>query len=330
MIKLSYIIPVYNNELYLERCVNSCIAQGLKETEYEILICDDGSTDGSLKIANRLKAEHGYIQVFSQNNSGAGAARNIGLRNARGQYVIFVDSDDYLFPNSLNSPISLCLKHQLDVCRYVLLNKLISVGKSWHSPNPLLPNLIYDGYELISNPNVHFDTVCSALYKLDFLKTNSIFFSQLTSSEDVEFTLQVYLHAKRVMYDNTQVYIYEIKDDTRGHPTDTKDIINFIKDDLFIASTIYSVASISTYSERVSKYLKLRANSMTTSTILSLLRSRKKINKTTASAIINYAKSKGVYPIKGKTLSWKTTVLAHLLFNRQKLLMRLFDTKNRD
>ena len=163
---------------------------------------------------------------------------------------------------------------------------------------------------------------------MEFLKTNSIFFSKLTSSEDVEFNLQVYLHAKRVMYDNTQVYIYEIKDDTRGHPTDIKDVINFIKNDLILASTINSVASISTYSERVSKYLKLRANSMTTSAILSLLRSRKNINKTTASAIIDNAKSKGIYPIKGKTLSWKTTILAHLFFNRQKLLMRLFDIKN--
>ena len=321
MIRLSYVIPVYNSELYLERCVMSCMNQGLKENEYEIIVCDDGSTDNSLSVAERLGHQYTNLKVFSQKNAGAGMARNLGLRNASGEYVIFVDSDDYLNPNSVQGPLCQSVNHKLDVCRYVLLNRVIADGRSWANTHPVTSNVIFLGKDLISNPKVPLDTACSALYRLSFLLDNNLFFSHLTSSEDVEFTLRVYLHAERVMYDDTQVYVYEIKDDSRGHPIDSIGIASFIKNDLSIAVTIKDVKSIIPNSEELNVNLKLRSNSTTASTFWTLWQLRSKLQRADVKEIINYAIDLGVYPIKGKTFSWKTTLLAHLFFNNRTLFL---------
>ena len=96
-IKLSIIVPVYNVEKYLERCINSLINQDLCRNEYEIIIVNDGSTDYSGDIAKAIQSKVENIHLYEQVNGGLSAARNTGLKYACGKYVIFVDSDDYLF-----------------------------------------------------------------------------------------------------------------------------------------------------------------------------------------------------------------------------------------
>ena len=323
MIKLSIIIPIYNAEKYLCRCVNSCLSQDLSKEEYEILLCDDGSVDDSLKIAQQLQSVNDCIRVFTQKNSGAGSARNLGLINARGQYVMFVDSDDYLKPNSINDPLKQSFEKNLDVCRYLLVNELLADGRCWVNVNPVPSKIVYNGIELISNKNVPFDTVCSALYRRDFLKVNNLFFSNLTSSEDVVFTLCVYMNADRVMYDNTQVYVYEIKDGTRGHSKDYKRKISFIKNELFIASFLKKTAELNN-SKKLNKSLLLRSNSTTISAFLALWRLKNSVKRSVAKEIFNYAESLLVYPIKGRTFSWRTTIFAHLLLNHKSIIISLF------
>lgn len=114
---LSIIVPVYNVESYLEKCITSLLRQGLKETEYEILLINDGSTDSSLSICRRFVESHDNIRLFSQSNAGLGKARNIGLREASGDYVCFVDSDDSLKQNGLSRILPLC-DGKRDLVRY--------------------------------------------------------------------------------------------------------------------------------------------------------------------------------------------------------------------
>ena len=92
---LSIIIPVYNAEDYLRRCIDSVFKQGLNDNELEVIIIDDGSQDKSYDIALAIVSEHENIFVCTQRNSGQAAARNVGLEKAKGKYVMFVDSDDY-------------------------------------------------------------------------------------------------------------------------------------------------------------------------------------------------------------------------------------------
>lgn len=97
--KLSIIVPVYNVEKHLERCVQSILAQGL--TDYEVLLIDDGSTDRSGVICDELQGQYDNIIVIHQANGGLSAARNTGIEAAKGAYITFVDSDDELSPNTL-------------------------------------------------------------------------------------------------------------------------------------------------------------------------------------------------------------------------------------
>lgn len=101
--KLSIIIPVYNVAPYLEKCLDSCLAQHLTAEEYEIICINDGSTDNSLEILERYAKQHpDKIKVLSQENQGLGASRNNGLKIAKGEYIYFVDSDDWIEEYSLD------------------------------------------------------------------------------------------------------------------------------------------------------------------------------------------------------------------------------------
>ena len=93
---ISVIVPVYNSEKYLHRCIDGILAQNY--TDFDLLLIDDGSTDNSGNICDEYEIRDGRIRVFHQENGGVSSARNLGLDNARGKYVMFVDSDDYMLP----------------------------------------------------------------------------------------------------------------------------------------------------------------------------------------------------------------------------------------
>ena len=93
---LSIIVPIYNVEKYVEKCIRSCEAQDISKEDYEVVVINDGSPDNSLKIVERIADEFPNIKIISQPNKGLSAARNTGMRNASGDYYMFVDSDDWI------------------------------------------------------------------------------------------------------------------------------------------------------------------------------------------------------------------------------------------
>ena len=95
---LSIIVPVYNVEAYLERCVGSLLDQDIDRSDYEIILVDDGSTDSSGTLCDRIASQEPGIRVIHKENGGLGSARNAGIRAAAAEYILFVDSDDYLEP----------------------------------------------------------------------------------------------------------------------------------------------------------------------------------------------------------------------------------------
>ena len=116
--KLSIIVPVYNVERYLTRCVQSIIAQGL--ADYEVILVDDGSTDNCAEICDELSHQHpSIIRVIHQSNGGLSAARNSGIEVARGEYLTFVDSDDELCPDTLKRNVEYLTEHpEVDMLEY--------------------------------------------------------------------------------------------------------------------------------------------------------------------------------------------------------------------
>ena len=98
-IKISIIIPVYNVENYISQCLKSLLNQGVDEHTIEILVIDDGSKDNSIKIAKEFQKLHLCIKIYTQENGGVGSARNKGIDLANGEYIYFIDPDDYLVDN---------------------------------------------------------------------------------------------------------------------------------------------------------------------------------------------------------------------------------------
>lgn len=112
-VKISIIIPIYNAEKYLEKCINSIIVQSLKEIE--IICVNDGSTDNSLNILENLKKQDKRIRIINQNNSGASKARNIAIKNAKGKYCLNIDSDDWIEQEYLKDIYERAEKDNLDI-----------------------------------------------------------------------------------------------------------------------------------------------------------------------------------------------------------------------
>lgn len=111
--KISVIVPVYNTEKYLSRCLDSILAQTLRNIE--IIILNDGSTDQSADIINRYKNSDSRIKAFSHENRGLGPTRNRGIEIAKGEYLAFVDSDDYIMSDALENLYNCAISNQADV-----------------------------------------------------------------------------------------------------------------------------------------------------------------------------------------------------------------------
>ena len=113
--QLSIIIPVYNVEKYIRSCLISIFNQGLDYEQFEVIIVNDGTTDGSLEVIKDIIDSHSNICVIEQTNQGMSIARNNGLRRAKGKYVMFVDSDDLLVEKSLPSLLEKTLESSVDM-----------------------------------------------------------------------------------------------------------------------------------------------------------------------------------------------------------------------
>jgi glycosyltransferase involved in cell wall biosynthesis len=110
---VSVIVPVYNAEKYLDRCLNSILGQTLKEIE--VLCVNDGSTDRSCEILNGYAAKDSRIHIFNQNNKGPGTARNTALTNVKGKYILFCDADDSLEPNACYECYTAMKNNEVDI-----------------------------------------------------------------------------------------------------------------------------------------------------------------------------------------------------------------------
>ncbi|MBR5282462.1 MAG: glycosyltransferase [Alistipes sp.] len=118
MVLISIIVPVYNTEKYLDRCIQSILAQTY--TDFELLLVDDGSTDSSGAICDKYAAEDSRVKVFHKENGGVSSARNFGLDKARGEWIGWVDSDDYIAPNMYKHLLNAAITENADIayCDY--------------------------------------------------------------------------------------------------------------------------------------------------------------------------------------------------------------------
>lgn len=208
MVKLSVIIPIYNVEKYLRKCVDSLLNQDI--SDYEIILVDDGSPDSCPQICDEYAAEHKNIRVIHRVNGGLSAARNSGIEVAKGDYIMFVDSDDYIEQNVLGELVRTMNEKQLDVLRYnyqnVRENGEVFVPFKTGKPYFNYREDVLDGEAFL---NERLGYACYAVMFIvrrelleDCTFTPGIYF------EDTDWTPRMLLRAKRVSSTPMIVYNY--------------------------------------------------------------------------------------------------------------------------
>lgn len=201
MAKVSVIIPIYNSEEYLRECLDSVVNQTLKDIE--IICIDDGSTDNSLKIINEYKSKDERIKVFSQANQGAAIARNIGIEEARGDYLLILDSDDIFHIQLCEKLYDKALETDADITICNSIN-FDSISKEHLFPNVIakqyLPNLVTFDYKDIIGHVFDFTLGWSwdKLYKTSFVKKHNLQFQNLKATNDMYFVFLSLVLAEKI------------------------------------------------------------------------------------------------------------------------------------
>lgn len=207
---LSIIIPIYRVEDYLRKCVDSLLAQDLPSSDYEIILVDDGSPDGCPQTCDSYAAEHDNIRVVHRENGGLSAARNSGIEVAKGEYIMFVDSDDYLEPNVLGELMRTMKKKQLDVLRFnyqnVRENGEVFIPFKTGKPYFDYRNDVLDG-EAFLNERLGYACYAWAFILRRELLDGCIFTPGIYF-EDTDWTPRMLLKAKRVSSTEKIVYNY--------------------------------------------------------------------------------------------------------------------------
>ena len=215
--KLSIIVPIYNVAPYLRKCVDSLLAQDI--SDYEIILVDDGSTDDSGAIADELVdafrlsplASRLEMRVIHQSNSGLSEARNTGTREAKGQYILFVDSDDYLQPNTLGALLEQAERDNLDVLRFRYQN-VKERGEAFVPHEGM--KIDYNDYSSNPTDGLTFlnERMWVQCYVVQFLVRREIVLQeQFTPGiyfEDTDWTPRMLLRANRVASTDLVVYNY--------------------------------------------------------------------------------------------------------------------------
>lgn len=211
--KVSIIVPVYNAEKYLDRCVESIIKQ--TEEDIEILLIDDDSTDLSGRMCEEWAKKDSRIRVFHIENIGVSNARNQGIKYSNSPYIMFVDSDDWISEDMVETLIERIedSDSQAVFCNYITVKN----GKELHCENVL-------EYKIYQNENVseiiknmfgggkYYSSIWRGIYRKDVIQSNNILFRDLKFAEDLLFNLEYLMNCKKVQIIDDEMYYYRVND----------------------------------------------------------------------------------------------------------------------
>lgn len=260
--KISFIIPVFNCEKYLEECILSILSSS--SDEFEIVVINDGSTDGTAEICNNFSERDSRVMVYHINNSGVSAARNFGLNVAKGDYIWFVDSDDVINPEILTKVLPIIDgPNSFDLLSfgYVTFDRKI---ESHLSKTKVSSRTCYErSQDYLSSENITF-SIWRNLFKREIIQTHNILFiPQLKYGEDILFSLEFFKFLNTVCILSEYGYFYRLHETSamkKMHTTD--DALNHLK----VAERILELA-ISEKDKEIRAFLSIRCVKMLTTMI---------------------------------------------------------------
>lgn len=322
--RLSVIVPVYNVERYLARCLDSVTNQGLPCSDYEIIIVNDGSTDSSIAIAEEYQTKHENIKVIHQKNQGLSVARNTGIHNAIGEYLYFIDSDDYIETGVFKDLLELVVELNLDFLGFDVMRTSHSHYKSdvdfseirSHFAN----NFVLDGVSYISKYNFN-NGAWWYIVKRNLLIINDLFFENGRMAEDGIFTTEVLLNCKRAAFLPIKIYRYFVNPNSITNKNNREHILKLIEDFKFAIvkfSTLISLAKEKNADDYAILRLKTRQESYVFFLFVRLLRANISVHH--FKEVIHEMKLLNVYPIKnfiGDSYNSKKERLLTFIFNKK-------------
>lgn len=241
MVFLSIVIPVYNAGWIIEKCLDSIWSQGLLEEEYEVVCVNDNSTDNTLEVLDKIAHEHKNLRVVSNTeNLRAGGARNRGVREARGEYILFIDADDYYHAGGLKKAFDYQKEHRLDI---------LMCDFARHNPKEENNNLVHNfqyseimtGWEFMRVNSLPWSP-WKFLFKKSLMIDNDVFFEERVVCEDVDWVLRISFLANMMQYQPILLNHYILWKDSIT-ALEYKNI-NFIYNRMFAAYRVRKLLSI--------------------------------------------------------------------------------------
>lgn len=237
--EVSFIVPAYNCESYIERCINSIFSCYGKKIE--CILIDDGSTDKTFEVCNKLKNRYSNLTVFHQSNRGVSFSRNIGIIKSKGDYISFVDADDFVQPTDLS------FIKDFDV---YILN--MNFNGLWNDYKGVLK--CTDEYKFINYPE-YMHSVCNKFFKKDLLIRNNIYFNEeIKYLEDLLFVMRLFVITNKIKYVNKNYYTYWKNDNSASNKIATNQTIeNSIKSEQEIEKLLKNTKQANQYKNLIKK-----------------------------------------------------------------------------
>ena len=208
-VKISIIVPIYNAETYLDNCIKTIINQTY--SDFELLLIDDGSTDESYQICKRYETDS-RVRIYKQGNAGVSAARNKGIQLSTGDYIWFIDADDWIEPEALEKFVEAYERFngRIDIFSF----NYMKYQKGKKIPISNIQQGYYTNEEYLKfmlNPSNHFGLVWSNIYSSKIMKGHRVMFDEnLTQSEDVDFSVRIGRYVDNIYVSESAFYNYRI------------------------------------------------------------------------------------------------------------------------
>ena len=313
--KLSIIVPMYNAEKYIGTCLDSILESNLPKDNYEIVIVNDGSKDKGPDIVHSYITQHSNISYYTQENQGQSAARNQGIKVAKGEYIWCVDSDDKLDKN-LNIVLEELKRHNHIDILAVQLKKVSEQNepKGIECSQPTVQhNILMKGRDAVIsgyNPS----SVCALITRRDFVLQHQLFFKVGITHQDVELSYQWMTFANEVLFTYIIPYIYILHPNSTSQSINPQKKIKYVKDDIVIIQSFKALAEKVKNDEELSETIINRSKNILFGLVYSLHTHKKVwsplgVNK----AVIAELKKEGLYPIKESFPNWKQNIIKYLL-----------------
>ncbi len=219
MPKVSIIVPVYRCEPYISRCIESILNQTF--ADFQLILIDDGSPDKSGEICDKYAEKDNRIKVIHQENKGASAARNRGIREASGEYLMFCDSDDMVSPMWAERLMKLADKDTLVMGAYC--NNIQALGTEKKLAAEAEKIYAVSDYKFFNNCGIA-GYLCNAIYRRDIITENKISLREKSHegdyNEDLIFALRYVANIKNIVYTGYSDYLYDVRTDSMSHSFD--------------------------------------------------------------------------------------------------------------